>query len=56
MLQKCGVRFKDLRPDEAGEWRCELEKYYNGYGTNKGKGAKDERSFFIDVDAKVAIQ
>ena len=48
------MRFKDLRPEEAGEWRCRLEEYYDGYGTNKGKGAKDEKSFFIDVEAKGA--
>ena len=29
-----------------------MEEYYDGYGTNRGKGAKDERSFFIAVEAK----
>ena len=51
-LYKCGIRFKNLQPDEAGEWRCEMEEYYDGYGTNRGNGATDERSFFIEVEAK----
>ena len=29
-----------------------MEEYYDGYGTNRGKGAKDERAFFIAVEAK----
>jgi len=49
---RCGIRFKNLQPDEAGEWRCEMEEYYDGYGTNRGNGATDERSFFIEVEAK----
>ena len=29
-----------------------MEEYYDGDGTNRGRGAKDGRSFFIDVEAK----
>ena len=53
-MYKCGVRIRDLRPEEAGEWRCEMEEYHDGKGGRRGKSPRDRKSFYIDVEAKGA--
>ena len=45
---KCGIRLRDVRPDEAGEWTCELENYYYAE-TKRGYGYEVRKSFQIDV-------
>ena len=29
-VYKCGIRLK-VRPEDAGEWKCDITGYYNGY-------------------------
>ncbi len=36
----CAVRFTDLRGEDAGQWECDMEKYWNGRGEGRGKGEK----------------
>ena len=47
---KCGVRFHSIRPDESGEWRCELENYYYAQ-TKRGYGYEVRKSLLVNVSA-----
>ena len=49
---KCGVRFKDMRPDEGGKWQCNVEEYNDGKGTSRGSNPQDNHEFHVEVQAK----
>ena len=48
--KKCGVKIDNVQPDEAGEWKCDLENYYNGY--TRGYGYQTNKVFNVDVELK----
>ena len=45
---KCGIGISGMRPEEGGEWRCDLEMYSS---PDKGIGPKVNRTFQVDVGA-----
>lgn len=51
-VYKCGVRIKNVRPEEAGDWKCDITEYYDG--TNKWQSYADtaSKSFTVDVEIK----
>ena len=47
-VYKCGIRVKNVRPEEAGQWKCDITEYYDG--TNKWKSYADTTSKSFDVE------
>ena len=45
---KCGIRIYQARPEDSGEWRCDLEGY-NRAETVRGYGLKVRKSFRVWV-------
>ena len=39
---KCGIRIKNITPEEAGQWRCDITSYYDGL--NKWKSYQRDQS------------
>ena len=54
-LYKCGIRLKDIRPEDAGEWKCDITGYYDGYDQwkqwQKDQGKTASKSFHVNVTA-----
>jgi len=55
-VYKCGIRVKDVRPEEAGEWKCDITGYYDGKNKwkqyQKDQGETASKSFQVDVEIK----
>ena len=49
---QCGIRLKDVRPEDAGEWSCDFENYYSGQTRNYGYKVSGKMS--VDVDIEVS--
>ena len=51
-VYKCGVRIKNVTPEEAGQWRCDITSYYDGSNKWQSYGTKVSRTFEVDVEIK----
>ena len=51
-VYKCGVRVKNLRPEDFGRWKCDVWQYYDGsnkwrsYAASKSKSFQARLSFY----------
>ena len=52
---KCGIRLMDIRPEDAGEWKCDITGYYDGLDQwkqwQKDQGKTASKSFHVNVTA-----
>ena len=46
---QCGIRLKDVRPEDAGEWSCDFENYYSGQTRNYGYKVSGKMSVDVEV-------
>jgi len=51
-VYKCGVRIKNVRPEEAGDWKCDITEYYDGTNKWQSYAATASKSFTVDVEIK----
>ena len=51
-VYKCGVRVKNVRPEDAGQWKCDITSYYDGSNKWKSYGTSASKSFTVDVEIK----
>ena len=51
-VYKCGIKVKNVRPEERGEWRCDITSYYDGYNKWKSYGTTVSKKFNVEVEIK----
>ena len=55
-VYKCGIRLRDFRPEEAGEWKCDITGYYDGKNKwkqyQKDQGETASKSFYVAIEIK----
>ena len=49
-VYKCGIHIKDMKPDDEGEWKCDIWGYYNGYNTDKSSVGHVTKSFDVHIE------
>ena len=54
-VYKCGVRIRDVRPEEAGQWRCDITSYYDGSNKWQSYGTTASRTFEVVLSRYVDI-
>merc|ERR1712117_354151 len=49
-VYKCGVRIKDLRPEDFGEWTCDVWNYYDGTNKWRSYAPMAEKTFQVEEE------
>ena len=52
-VYKCGIRLRDIRPEEAGEWKCDITGYYDG--KNKWKQYQKDQGETASMSFQVSV-
>ena len=54
-VYKCGVRVKDIGPEDLGEWKCDVWQYYDGSNQWRDYASATSKSFQVG-EAKSATE
>ena len=46
-VYKCGVRVKDIVPEDLGEWKCDVWQYYDGSNQWRDYASATSKSFQV---------
>merc|ERR1712133_292540 len=47
---QCGIKLTGVQPEDAGNWKCEMESYHAGY--TRKYGYVVEKELVVDVEIK----